>query len=387
MDKKNFLNLILLLAFVLYGLFSSPTPDVISWAEVAIGLLLVVASGWRNIALSFSGAGLWVPPFERLFLTACFLLLFVPGTVNGFISGHEVNDILRDLIPLGFFFLSLFLYGRGYQKELLYGLVFTGVMFALRFWPASGLTLSRFGLDRGNDEMLYLTSSPSVMFAGLFLLFKATELQTIKFWLRGLYLLGAAICLFTLIATLQRAAIFLAALSIFFIFWHRTQRSPKFLFALVATLFVGGIFLAPTVTDIVDLIWRKTVEVGDNERFAELFTVFHAMGNNPLNYLFGLGWGAKIVTAASGYADVRYTHMLLSYALMKTGLVGLIATVAYGIWLARRIVKQFPQQAALTCAVLPSLILGFTLYPSFKMLCFGAMIALVAFSENYNERS
>jgi hypothetical protein len=376
--KKQFSAYALLAALVLYGLFSSPTPDEVSWAEITIGALLLVAMGWRNLGAVFSGAGLWSGPVEKCFLTGCFLLLLIPAAINGFLSGYEFNDIVRDVIPLGFFFLVLFLYGRGLEKELLYGIVFTGVMYALRFWPESGLSSESFGLNRGNDEMLYLTSSPSVMFAGLFLLFKATELQPHKLWWRLLCLALSVICLLTLIATLQRAAIFLAALSVFFIFWHRTQRSPNFLFALVATLFVGGIFLAPTIGDIVDLIWRKTVEVGDNERFAELHSVINALGGNPWHFIFGLGWGAKIVTAASGYADVRYTHMLLSYALFKTGLIGFMATLAYGVWLARRIVLQFPQRAALSCAALPSLILGFTLYPSFKMLCFGAIIALLA---------
>jgi hypothetical protein len=405
--KDNYKSFALLAALVIYGLFSSPTPDILSWAEIVMGVLLVVAAGPVNMAGIFSGAVLWHGPREKKFLTISFLTLLIPGTINGFLSGYEINDIVRDVIPLGFFFLSLFLYQpsrnacesehpialqrdprirKGYEWALLYGLVFTGVLFALRFWPASGLTLSRFGLDRGNDEMLYLTSSPSVLFAGLYLLFKGTELQTQKWYWRLLCLIGAVICLLTLVATLQRAAIFLAALSTFFIFWHRTQRSPNFLFAILATLFVGGLWLAPTLADIVDLIWRKTVEVGDNERFAELHSVIGVLGVNPWHYVFGLGWGAKIVTAASGYADVRYTHMLFSYSLFKTGLIGFVATASYGLWLARRIIRQFPQRAALSCAALPSLILGFTLYPSFKMLCFGAIIALLATGQENHER-
>jgi hypothetical protein len=384
--KNNYQSYALLTAFVMYGLFSSPTPDVISWAEVVMGLLLLIAAGPVNLAGIFSGASLWHGPREKKFLTICFLSLLIPGTINGFLSGYEFNDIMRDVIPLGFFFLALFLYGQNFEKELRYGLVFTGIFFALRFWPASGLTLSRFGLDRGNDEMLYLTSSPVVLFAGLYLLFKGTELRTQKWWWRLLCIFGAVICLLTLIATLQRAAIFLAALSIFFIFWHRTQKSPNFLMAMIATLFIAGIFLAPMIGDIVDLIWRKTVEVGDNERFAELHSVFGVLGVNPWHYLFGLGWGAKIVTAASGYADVRYTHMLLSYSLFKTGLIGFAATFSYGAWLVWRVILQFPQRAALSCAALPSLILGFTLYPSFKMLCFGAIIALLATGQEHHER-
>jgi len=64
--------------------------------------------------------------------------------------------------------------------------------------------------------------------------------------------------------------------------------------------------------------------------------------------------------------------------LLKTGLIGLIALGGYLFFLARRVIRQFPQRAMITCAALPSLILGLTLYPSFKMLCFGAILALLS---------
>jgi hypothetical protein len=61
------------------------------------------------------------------------------------------------------------------NKALLWGLCAIGIFFALRFWPSSHLTFARLGIDRGDDEMLYLTSSPAVSFAGLYLFFDATS--------------------------------------------------------------------------------------------------------------------------------------------------------------------------------------------------------------------
>lgn len=382
-NKTN--KFFLLATFVLYGAFSSPTPDAVTWAELAIGLCLLCAITPARVLEIFSGLALWQPPPARQFLGGCFLALLIPGTINGMLSGHHAWDILRDIIPLGFFFLPLFLY-RAPTRFLLPGLLFTGFVFALRFWPASGLTLARFGLNRGNDELLYLTSSPAVLFSGLYFLFLATDLRHLSPGRRIACIVAAMICLLTIVATLQRAAIILAGASVFFVLLFRARRHPFALYFLV-TVGAAALFLAgPTILDVLMLIWRKTREVGDNARFAELHSVINVMGNDPLHWIFGLGWGAKIMTAASGYAEVRYTHMLGSYALFKTGLIGLCATLGYAAWVIHRVIRHLPQRPALCAAGIPSLLLGFLLYPSFKMLCFGAMLALLTLKESHEQR-
>lgn len=377
MFQKHFQNIALFLAFVLYGSFSSPTPDTISWAEIAIGLLLIIGIGFKKIISVFSGMALWRGSIDQRFLTACFLLALIPAALIGCLSFHPFNDLVRDLIPLGYFFLTVFLCDRDVEKPLLYGIVFTGVMFALRFWPNSGLTFDLIGQSRGDDQMLYLTSSPSVLFSGLYLLFIGTSLEKQTLWRRIGTLVLAMICLLTIAATLQRGAMLLSGLVIFGVFWHRLQRTPHFMYFCVVTLFVGGIWFGPMLIDLVDLVWHKTLEVGDNQRLAELHSVMLALQPNPWNFVFGLGWGATIVTAASTFADVRYTHMLFSYMLFKAGIIGLFALAGYAGFIGKRIIRQLPQRPLITCAALPSLILGFAIYPSFKMLCFGAIIALL----------
>lgn len=383
--EKNLQNYALFGALVLYGLLGSPTPDTLSWAEIAIGLLLLLAAGINNIAMIFSGAALWHKPLSRKILTALFLISLYPALMLGFLMGHRFADMIRDIIPLGFFFLPAFFHGKNVEKPLLYGIVFTGVVFALRFWPESGLTLARFGMNRGNDELLYLTSSPAVLFSGLYLLFIGTSVEKQSYLRRLSCLVASMICLLTIAATLQRGALFLAGLMIFFVFFNRIQRSPRFLYGCLAALLLGGIWLAPVIADIIALIWRKTLVVGDNARFAELRSVFDALGNDPWSYLTGQGWGAKIVTAASGYAEVRYTHMLFSYTLLKSGLIGLVALGGYAAFIGHRLVMRLPERPLVICAALPSLILGFTLYPSFKMLCFGVILTLLAISKQTSE--
>lgn len=383
-SSTNRNNLFLLAALCVYGVFSSPTPDTITWAEIVIGFCLFCAAGIRSFATIFSGFALWHGDRDKRILTACFLAMFLLPVITGIINRHSMNDILRDIIPLGFFFLPLFLHDMMRrdpvvsERVLRFGLCWIGVFFALRFWPASGLTATRFGLDRGNDEMLYLTSSPAVMTAGLYLFFVATEITPRRLVVRVLALLAAAICLMTIVATLQRGAIVLALLVMFFVTLSRLPRSPfLLLFCAGATLAFIFIF-GQTFVDVIAMVWRKTLEVGDNARLAELKTVIHALGDNPLHWMFGMGWGARVLTAASGYAEVRYTHMLASYTLLKCGVLGLGALVVYGFWLLHNLVRRFTVNPMLVMAITPSLVLGFLVYPSFKMLCFGIMLALLA---------
>lgn len=371
-------------ALLVYGLAGSPTPDRLSWIEILIGVLLVAAIGLPTFWAVFTGRALWRRddlPVRRLG-TGLLLLSLYPALLVGFLSGHRLWDMIRDVIPLGFFFLWVFLVGRDVEKPLLYGLVAVGVLYALRFWPESGLSFARIGQHRGDDQLLYLTSSPAVLFAGLYLLYQGASLQNRKLWQRALMLVCSMICLLTLAATLQRAAMLLAALSITGVFWHRVQRSPHFLYACLMFLLLSGLWFLPLVVDIVQLVWHKTLEVGDNARLAEWASVIDSMDRQPASYLFGRGWGATLVTAASTYADVRYTHMLLSYTLLKTGFLGLVTLGGTLIFLFDRIIRQWPLRPVVTCAALPSVILGITLYPSFKMLCFGAILALLAITKN-----
>jgi hypothetical protein len=313
---------------------------------------------------------------------AAFLVLLSVPLAVGVIGQYPVNDVLRDVIPLLYFFLPLLVI-RDSKKALLYGLLAVGVFYSLRFWPASGLTLARLGLDRGDDEMLYLSSSPAISFAGLYLFFMAAAPQEKPLWHRAAFLFLSATCLLTLVAILQRGALLLVLTVLWFYGLSRLKKSPAFLVFSLAVVLVFGFAFAETIIGTLETIWRKTLLVGDNARFAELASVRDHLDRNPLQWLTGAGWGATLTTAASGHAKVRYTHMLIGYVLLKGGIAGLGALIAYMATLLRNLRHTDP---LIVASAAPSLILGLTLYPSFKMLCFGALLALVApFSWEKNE--
>jgi hypothetical protein len=158
----------------------------------------------------------------------------------------------------------------------------------------------------------------------------------------------------------------------------RVKKSLHFGMFVFAGVIVMGFAFGGVFSDTLATIWRKTQLVGDNARFAELETVREALNRNPVQWLTGAGWGARVTTAASGHADVRYTHMLLGYVLLKAGLLGLVAMMAYLGVLLQNFTRFFRTNPLICMAAMPPVFLGLTLYPSFKMLCFGAMLALIA---------
>src|SRR4051795_1541399 len=138
---RTFLGLIrmagLIVALAVYGLFGVPAPGRLSWREIAVGGGLVLASGVIRPLLVGTGFML-VAPKARLHDvvgTAAFnYLLWVP-LVRAAISGSEIDDIVRDVIPLMFLFLPVLLVpaGSAGHRILVLGLAVVGVVFALRW--------------------------------------------------------------------------------------------------------------------------------------------------------------------------------------------------------------------------------------------------------------
>src|SRR3954454_21919719 len=128
----------LIVALVVYGVFGVPAPGRMTWHEFAVGGGLVLASGAIRPLLVGTGFML-INPKARLpdvVGTAAFnYLLWVP-LLRAALSGANVEDIVRDVIPLVFLFLPLLLVpgNRTGRRMLVLGLAAVGVTFALRWW-------------------------------------------------------------------------------------------------------------------------------------------------------------------------------------------------------------------------------------------------------------
>ncbi len=378
-------------ALSVYGLFSSPTPDGLGPAEAVVGLCLIAAIGlWRGFrtvigAELFRATGASRGHGWRFWASLALSWLLIVPSLQGVIAGHSAASIARDLIPLLFFFLPLFLLPPDHHAAarllppLATALAVVGCLFALRYFLLAGLAIG----DGGSDGLLYLASSPAVLFAAIALPVWAADRLLQRPSIAGLVLAASALAggmlsLAALAITLQRGALALAVLAFAVLALSRLRRSAVlslWSFAIAALL---ALVFAAELQMLIGLIEAKTRLVGVNSRFAEIAAVLDRLGDDPWHFMVGAGWGADFISPAVGGYRVGYTHSLISYLLLKAGIVGVFFTALFVAALGRMVIARVRWSSPAVLAALASALLGLTIYTSYKFLTFGLAVTVLA---------
>ena len=390
----------LVAALALYGLFSAPAPPDIDSAEIVIGLLLVAATGLRQPLALASGA-LMARPEARRFETigaAVFVgLLWLP-LLRGAALDWAGRDILRDLVPLLYLFLPVLLAepmrraGPRALELLAAGLAFAGAAFAVRWWNDIGWAFGAVGHRAMSEGPFYLLNSPAVLFAALWLPFTAIRLlwpevvpgsRAFPLWLRPLLALPllAATGLIdaALAGTVHRMALVLIAVSgLVFLLWC-ARRTPWPLLAVLAGLAAFALLLPhDPLGSALAMVVAKSEQVGVNERANEAAAVLDQTGRSLTSLLIGDGWGTLIANPAVGGWRVSYTHSFPSYLLLKTGILGLLLMLCWLATLAPAAFRLAKANPPLALATAPPIAGGLLFHTSFKYLCFGLLLTLLA---------
>jgi hypothetical protein len=377
-----------LLALLLYGLFGQPTPDKVGVIELIIALLLLIGAGVHGLSAVFVNArSAGAPPRPAWFSAGQFFAVFglsVPFFI-ALAGGADIKEVARDLIAFGFLLLPLlyvhlFRDARGFRRLFMFGVVFIGVAFSARiFLP---LALPQFGLP--SAVALYLTITPAVLFAALYLL--AASFLRIS-WRRGdviynvFYGLFAALIallpIFALSYALQRASfaalVLFAVAGLFYILLYRPETALR----LVALLAVLVFAFLPQLQDIIMRLELKHVQVGFNSRGAELQAILQLGTRDLGHFLFGHGWGALFENPAVGKMHVGYTHNLFSYYFFKTGLVGLALLVIYWGAIFRENLRLVRINLPLGLSLMLPILISSFFYASHKAFSFGLLLLLV----------
>lgn len=339
-----------------------------------------------------------VRPWEAVACLCFAWLLWVP-LVRGVGLDWTSRDILRDVVPLGFLFLPLFLgdpRGRAPSRTLLpvlmpaLCLALAGALFALRWWQDVDWVLSAIGRESVSAGYQHLLTSPALLFGAL--LFPLVVLVTVRAslqagsgasgrWTRRLLLAaataGALLCWSALAATVHRFALVAGGLALLALLGLELRRAP-----MVPVLAVGlaaAVWLALELPagSIVAQVVLKSQVVGSNQRIAELSTVAAALQYDWTAWLFGQGWGALLDNPAVGGKTVSYTHNLMGYMLLKTGLLGSLAVGLYlTVLLAGPLLSLYAHRPAVLLVLAPCLVSGLLLHTGFKLLSFGVILWL-----------
>lgn len=377
-------------ALLLYGGVSVPAPLSLRWGEAAIGLLILLSVGWRRPLRVATGHALRdsdEPAWMVVAVAALGWLLWMP-LLRGAALGWEAADILRDVVPLLYLFLPVLLVpvlrcaGAWGVRLLAGGLMLAGLLLALRWWKQEDWGFGAIGTRAMADGGVYLLNAPSVLFAAVALPALALSLVAVggsfRRWIAAFACAaGGALCLGALAGAVHRTALGLAALSLTMVALWWVRRRPW----LAVPLLLATGFVGLAAGDALVGAWQQAAEktrlTGANTRWEEAAAVIDHAVSSPWALLFGEGWGARIANPAVGGWRVSYTHTLVSYSLLKTGLLGMLALAAYLCALVRPWRRLLAEDPPLAMAVVPPLLMAICLHTSFKYLDTGVILSLM----------
>ena len=147
---------------------------------------------------------------------------------------------------------------------------------------------------------------------------------------------------------------------------------------------LGLVFIWPHIVSVVQLLWLKQQMMGTNGKAGEWIAVFSTISASPQTLLFGIGWGGTFENPILLNDTTRFTHSLLSFYLLKTGIMGLIALVLIFTALVLTVLKMFGPVRPLSLerlivlfASIPVMIIGVLFEPTYKMLSYGIILSLL----------
>ncbi len=371
----------LCLALGLYAIFGSPTPDEISWVEMALAGLMIIVIGFNGFIRSlvwqgnekqnvwwFSGALLWAYGL-------------IGPTIIAVLQGNAFSVILRDLVAFFFLCLPLFLcpFLQRMEKNkavFFFLLLAIGLIFSLR------VLAPHWEISHQNVKLLYLANSPLVLMALIFFFLKACQNLYDKIDYKHLlhfvlFTVGASLILMAVYIDVQRAflaALIISALSVFIIGLVKAPLKTMLPLCLVAlTIFIFKDFLIETGEQAL----LKTSQVGSNMRLQELQAVWQVVAGNAFTLLFGQGWGSVFPSPAVDNIYVAFTHSLLSYMLLKTGLIGLLLTLIYLFFVFEKLVSVYFSDPVKGNMLLWPFVIPILFYASYKSFDFGLLLTMI----------
>lgn len=385
----------LTLLFLIYGMFSSPTPDFIGWPEIACAITLIFLS--RHFIVAFYIGSRSAGDRPALYFTAyAFFAGLVMTAVNPAPETHGWHiEISKDAIATLFLALPLFIRPSdkdrsNFAQLFLKGMLFVGTAFSLRFlsglWSGeneatSAMMSAIFHQNHNlNADQLYLANSPLVIFTCLYSLYAIFHhLRLHKPLILPLLLYSALFLISALSVSLMLQRLTLALLAVSFIIlmiWLAAKRPLRA--GLIAALTVSFVYLnAPLIQDIIHPFIEKTWRSGSNMRLAEWQAVLSTLSANPLYFLFGLGFGGGFEAPTVGGMNVGYTHSLLSALLLKFGILGLVLFLAFIFHIAKT-QKSDDTNWPFIIALWTVFLIGCFFYANYKSFGFGCIIWMLA---------
>lgn len=386
MNKSRLIGWMLVIVLLLYGVFSSPFPSEYGAPELIIGLLLILVSVMQLSSLLRS----------KNVNYACvipFVWMLVVPTIVGILR-WDLSDMVRDVVPLLYIFLPMFLIPWAKKKNssafvrkyLVIAMVFAGSGFALRYFTSQDIGYDDLGSGVFLINLKYYSYDPMVTFTAIFgLLFALASFQTtskLKLAKIVLYVGVSLLAVGSLGGIAQRAPLAILGLCLVIFLIRYTRKSFMLVCFAIVFLLSIVIYFQDVMFALYSLLAEKNEAVGINGKTEEIELIINILSDSLSDTLFGLGWGGIYYNKVIG-GDVRFAHSIVGFYLLKTGVVGISVMSFYVMWLLKRYVRllkytwrneitQLPLIFAIGSAPMIAM-----LQPTYKTLSFGLILALI----------
>lgn len=419
--RKENLGVLLICFSYLLIIFSSPMPAVVSWVEVLMGGVLI----FGGLALITPARSFIDENAQLLFLSA--MLISFPLIV-GVIGGNAFSNMIRDIVPLLYqlgipiILLSQTKRVERFPKELIVlSLLIVGCISSIQFLigidnlygsisnfigvmtqglegaepPRAGVLLVNSAIlspeefVEAQKNYFLKAYEPGVIFSAIYMSCSAIKCllnYERRVWRALLIILLAMVCIAPMSVLVLRAYLLVFCLSCATYFICLLQNQSRIL---KAQYYVIGLIVflcmafALYMSGVMQLFVRKQVVVGTNGKLSEWAAVIGMLSKNPALFFHGIGWGGILNNPAYPSHVSRFTHSVLSFYLLKGGVAGFLLFIA--------VLHQLLAQAKIgwrfilsRCSItlvsvssLATLFMGLLFQPTYKMLGFGMILALL----------
>jgi len=399
--QKNTLFLGVFLAMsVVYGAFSSSSPDKIGVAELFIGLCLLVFVGVRRPIHIFdlrkndnNANGVSVPLYVRI---GFLYLLFIPTFHGLIVMQNDFGNWVRDIIPLMYMFLPILLLSL-VRKEpekwlivLVVSLCTVGFLFSWRVVLDPSFIVNSSGMFSVNHEESnqdHLMQDVSVNFGLTFLMCMALWYVLKREYLKGVTLfLVAFVFLLVVVASVLRAPLGLLLVVLISLIFSQVKKKKVLLTLVVMVLLIAPFILMYIqeitlfINQVLSAMFLKQEIYGINSRDLEVMAVINNAGKNITLLLFGEGWGGLLSNPIGGGSSWRFVHNMFMYFVFKVGIVGSVAFAFYFFWLFKLYICSFRSSSLvllLSLSLISPLLIAMILEASYKSLSFGLVLLLI----------
>jgi len=387
-NKHSLTGWMLVAVLVVYGVFSMPFPDEYGIPELIIGVLLILVcmgqafTFFVNIGKTENFA--WLIPFVWM--------LVVPSFIG--IVRWDIGDIIRDIVPLFYLFLPVILIPWAkkindsdfVRKFYVSAMVIAGSGFALKYFTTQEIGYEDLGSGVFMINLKYYSYDPTVTFTAIFgLLFALMLFQSAskgKYLAIILYIAVSLLAVGALGGIAQRAPLAILFLCLVTFMFRYARKSLMLVCIFIIFLLAIIVYFQDVIFPLYSLLVEKSEAVGVNGKVDEIELIINILTDSWFNTLFGLGWGGIYYNTVLS-SEIRFSHSVLGFYLLKTGFIGTAVMSLYAIWLIKRYVRVFAYtwrndvtQLPLLFAIGSAPIIAM-LQPTYKTLSFGLILTLI----------